>query len=94
MKNHPVRQCMACRERFLKHELLRVVRPSAADAPAVLDKTGKTPGRGAYLCKSAVCLKRVRKSRALERMLKAGIPEDVYSEIEAIIGEASGGKDR
>ena len=47
-----------------------------------LDFTGKKPGRGAYVCPNSECLKRARKSRALERALDTAIPESVYEEME------------
>lgn len=43
---------------------------------------GKKPGRGAYVCPNSECLKRARKSRALERALDTAIPESVYEEME------------
>ena len=47
-----------------------------------LDFGGKKPGRGAYVCPSAECLKRARKSRALERTFETAIPEGVYDALE------------
>jgi predicted RNA-binding protein YlxR (DUF448 family) len=46
-KHVPIRQCMACRLRRPKHELLRIV---LTEAGPVLDPTGRKPGRGAYVC--------------------------------------------
>ena len=59
--------------------------PCAAKSPqgeVSLDFTGKKPGRGAYVCPNSECLKRARKSRALERALDTAIPESVYEEME------------
>ncbi len=39
-----------------------------------LDFKGKKPGRGAYVCPDAECLRRARKSRALERAFSAAMP--------------------
>ena len=47
-----------------------------------LDPRGKLPGRGAYVCPNSECLKRARRSRALERALDTAIPESVYEEME------------
>ena len=52
------------------------------DEGQTLDFTGKKPGRGAYVCPNGECLKRARKSRALERALDTAIPESVYEEME------------
>lgn len=46
-KHIPIRQCIACRVRRPKHELLRVV---LTQTGPVLDPTGRKPGRGAYVC--------------------------------------------
>ena len=52
-KKIPQRQCMGCRERKAKRELIRVVR--GTDGNVSLDFSGKLNGRGAYLCKCTAC---------------------------------------
>lgn len=79
-KKIPQRQCMGCRERKEKRELIRIVRKT--DGEVTLDFSGKLNGRGAYLCPNMDCLKKVRKSRALERSLNVPIPEEVYDRLE------------
>ena len=81
-KKIPLRQCLGCREMKPKRELIRVVRAPEGGGVS-LDFNGKKPGRGAYLCPDPVCLKRVRKSRALERAFGQSIPEAVYDALEA-----------
>ena len=76
----PQRQCVGCRTMRDKKELRRVVR--TPEGEIVLDLTGKKSGRGAYLCPDPACLKKARKSRALERMLETGIPDEVYEALE------------
>ena len=76
-----MRQCLGCREMKPKRELIRVVR--APEGGVSLDFHGKKPGRGAYLCPNPDCLKRVRKSRGLERAFSQAIPEEVYDALEA-----------
>ena len=68
-KKIPQRQCMGCRERREKRELIRVVR--APDGGVSLDFRGKAPGRGAYICPDMACLKKAIRSKALERSLEA-----------------------
>lgn len=46
-KHVPIRQCLACRARRPKAELLRIV--LGQDGPRI-DPTGRKPGRGAYVC--------------------------------------------
>ena len=79
-KKIPQRQCMGCRERKAKRELIRVVR--CTDGEVRLDFGGKMNGRGAYICPNPECLKKVRKSRGLDRSLEATIPETVYDRLE------------
>ena len=80
-KKIPQRQCMGCRERKAKKELIRVVR--CTDGNVNLDFGGKMNGRGAYVCPQAECLKKARKSRALERAFELAIPDPVYDALEA-----------
>lgn len=79
-KHTPQRQCLGCREMKPKPELIRVVR--SAEGEISLDLRGKKPGRGAYVCHSLDCLKRVRKSKALSRAFGAEIPAEVYDSLE------------
>ena len=47
-----------------------------------LDTTGRKPGRGAYVCRSADCLRLARKARRLERAFSCQIPDEVYERME------------
>ena len=76
----PQRMCVGCREKRDKKDLLRVVR--TPEGQLVLDATGKKSGRGAYVCRDPQCLKKARKSRALDRMLEVSIPDEVYEALE------------
>ena len=78
-KKIPMRQCVGCREMKAKKELVRVVRSPEGDIS--LDFRGKAPGRGAYLCPSADCLKKARRARRLESNLEVAIPDAVYDAI-------------
>ena len=80
-KKIPMRQCLGCREMKPKPELLRVVR--SPEGEISLDPRGKKPGRGAYVCRSADCLRRAVKSRALSRALEAQIPDEVMERLAA-----------
>ena len=77
----PQRQCVGCREMKDKKALIRVVR--SPDGNISLDFKGKLPGRGAYVCPDPACLKKARKSRALERAFDMAIPPEVYDQLEA-----------
>ena len=79
-KKIPQRQCMGCRERKAKRELIRVVR--GTDGNVSLDFSGKAPGRGAYICPNAECLKKALRSKSLDRSLEVTIPQEVYERLE------------
>ena len=79
----PMRMCVGCREIKPKAQLLRVVKPQDGDAH--IDRTGKAQGRGAYVCGQIECLRKARKSRALERALEAQIDAVVFDQLEAQI---------
>ena len=76
----PQRQCLGCREMKDKKALIRVVR--SPEGAVSLDFKGKMPGRGAYVCPDPACLKKARKSRALERAFETEIPQEVYDQME------------
>ena len=79
-KKIPQRQCMGCRERKAKREMIRVVRQT--DGTVSLDFSGKLNGRGAYICPNSECLKKAQKAKSLERSLEVPIPEEVYDRLE------------
>ena len=78
-KKIPMRQCVGCGEMKAKKELIRVLK---TEEGVLLDATGKKNGRGAYICANPECLKKARKSKGLERSLKASIPDEVYENLE------------
>lgn len=78
-KKIPQRQCMGCRERKAKRELIRVVR--GTDGTVSLDFGGKVPGRGAYICPDPECLKKAIRSKSLDRSLEVTIPQEVYDRL-------------
>ena len=87
MKKIPMRMCTGCGEMKPKRELIRVVK--SPEGVVSLDSTGRSPGRGAYVCPDPECLKKARKSKRLERVFSSEIPEEVYDALEK---ELSDGK--
>lgn len=78
-KKIPMRQCMGCRERKPKKELIRVVR--SPEGAVSLDFKGKAPGRGAYICPNSECLKKAIRSKALDRNLEVTVPPEVMEQL-------------
>lgn len=84
-KKPATRQCVGCRESFEKRDLIRIIKTPEGEVK--LDATGKSNGRGAYLCKNAECLKKARKSQGLNRSLKMAIPDEIYDQLEKELSE-------
>jgi predicted RNA-binding protein YlxR (DUF448 family) len=77
------RMCGGCMNHFPKENLLRIVRTPSGEV--VIDKTHKSPGRGAYICKEERCLNIVIKKKWLWRALKTDITPDIYEQIKTYI---------
>jgi len=75
----PVRTCVGCREEAGKRALIRLVRDP--DGAVRRDPTGRAQGRGAYLHADPACLELARKRHALQRALKADVPEQLWEEL-------------
>ena len=78
-KKIPMRMCVGCREMKPKKELLRAVRSPQGEVS--LDPTGKKPGRGAYCCYNADCLRRALKQGQLDRQLEVRLSDEVNAEL-------------
>ena len=76
----PMRKCIGCNEMKEKKELVRVVR--APDGLISLDTTGRSNGRGAYVCRDARCLQAARKAKRLEKAFGCAVPANVYDRLE------------
>ena len=85
VKKIPLRTCVACKAVKDKRELLRIVRDK--DGNISVDKTGKSAGRGAYICKDAECFKKVRKQKVLNRVFGQEVSDAVYDAVEEAIIE-------
>lgn len=73
-KKIPMRMCVGCREMKPKRDLLRVVK--SPEGAVSIDVTGRKPGRGAYVCKSAQCLEKAIRQRQLERAFECALTEE------------------
>lgn len=83
MKKIPLRTCMGCNEKRPKKELIRIVKQK--DGNVEVDQTGKTEGRGAYICNNIECLNKVIKTKRLERTLDIQISEETYKNLRGVI---------
>ena len=71
--------CLGCREHKDKKELVRVVR--SPEGEVSVDLTGRKNGRGAYICRSADCLKKARKQKAISKALNCEISDEVFEQL-------------
>ena len=89
-KKVPMRMCVGCREMKPKRELLRVVK--SPEGQVSIDVTGRKPGRGAYVCRSAECMKKAIKQKQLERAFECPLGEEtresLMQELEKLEAEA------
>lgn len=79
VKKIPERKCTGCGESKPKKELLRIVR--AQNGEISVDLTGKKPGRGAYICRDAECLKKARKSGRIQHSLGGEITDEIFESL-------------
>ena len=79
-KRIPVRMCSGCSEHKPKRELIRIVKSPQGEIS--IDKTGRKQGRGAYICPSLDCLKKVRKNKRVDRAFEVTISQEVYDLLE------------
>lgn len=82
-KEFPIRTCLGCYNKKNKTELLRIVKTS--DGNIKVDITGKSEGRGSYICQDIECLEKLIKSKRLNKVLKTNITETIYEEIRKAI---------
>ena len=83
-KHVPLRSCVACREKFPKRELIRIVR--TPEGTLELDAKGKRAGRGAYLCRKQQCSETALTPGRLSQALKAKV---TASDAEALSASVS-----
>ncbi|HHX40822.1 MAG TPA: YlxR family protein [Armatimonadetes bacterium] len=75
-----IRTCTGCGHERPRHELLRIVR--TPEGRIVPDRTGKLPGRGAYLCPKRACVEQAIRRKRLARALRNAVPEEVMMQVE------------
>lgn len=85
MKKLPQRTCIGCGMQKDKKDLIRIVKNKQGEIS--LDKTGKLPGRGAYICDNAECLEKLIKSKRLEKSFEMKIKDTIYDELRKMIKE-------
>jgi len=75
VKIKPKRRCVGCRNMFNKNDLIRLVCDKNI---LIVDKSGKTEGRGVYVCKNLNCILIAQKNKGLERSIKRKVSPETY----------------
>jgi len=83
IKKTPMRSCVISREKLPKNELVRVVR--TPEGNVIVDLTGKSNGRGAYLKKDKEIFEKAKKTKILNKILEVEVNDEVYEELNKLI---------
>lgn len=78
MKKVPMRMCIVTKQRFMKKDLLRVVK---SENGVIVDETGKVNGHGVYLSKDLDVINTAAEKHILEHALDCPIPESIFTEL-------------
>lgn len=83
MKKIPQRTCMGCNDKKDKKELIRIVKNK--DGEINIDKTGKMPGRGAYICNNVECLEKSIKTKRIDKVFEMKIDNEIYEKLRGVM---------
>ncbi len=83
MRQPPERTCMGCNVKKPKKEFIRIVKNKNNEIN--IDRTGKMPGRGAYICDNIECLEKLKKSKRLEKVFETKISDEIYEKLRGVI---------
>ncbi len=83
VKPVPQRTCVSCRHTGEKRGLVRVVRTTQGTVE--MDRTGKKPGRGAYVCGERDCWDMAVRQGRLEHALRVKLTTESRAQLLAFI---------
>ena len=78
-RKNPMRTCIITKEKLPKMELIRVVR--TPEGNVIVDESGKSNGRGAYLKKDLEVIAKAKKSKILNRVLEVEVPDCLFDKL-------------
>ena len=79
----PLRTCVACGKKTAKGNLIRIVAPPSGGV--AMDPSGKSSGRGAYLCLSGDCAQEPLRRRRLDFAMRRKMNDDEWSRVIASV---------
>jgi predicted RNA-binding protein YlxR (DUF448 family) len=80
-KKASIRTCIACNTSSDKRSLVRFVRTPEGDI--AFDASGKSAGRGAYICADKECFDKARAKHLLDGRLRTKVGNEEYERLEA-----------
>lgn len=83
MKKIPQRTCMGCNIKKDKKDFIRIVKNK--DGEIYIDKSGKMPGRGAYLCNNIECLEKAMSSKRIDKTFEIKIDNEIYERLRGVM---------
>lgn len=83
VKKIPMRTCIVTREKLPKGQLVRVVR--TPEGTVVIDTTGRTNGRGAYLKKDLQVIEKAMTSKVLNRALETEVSSEIFEQLKELV---------
>jgi len=79
----PLRTCIVCRKKGEKENFIKIVKNK--DGTIAIETDKKLEGRGAYICKNIECAKKCQKQKALSRVFKSDIDQNLYEDIANVL---------
>ena len=79
MASKPERTCIVCRKKGSTENFLKIAKNKNGEF--AIERDVKLEGRGAYICKTKECAEKCAKTRALNRVFKMVVPQEVYEEL-------------
>ena len=80
-----VRTCIVCGAKSSKGDMMRIVR--SPQSTVAFDRTGRLPGRGAYVC-SKECFDKACATHKIDRALKMKVSAEDYKRLSDEASEA------
>lgn len=84
-KKIPLRTCVVTHEKLPKQDLVRIVRTT--EGSVIIDETGRSNGRGAYLKKDLEVFNKAKQSKILNRHLEVEVPDIIFEKLGSMINE-------
>ena len=79
MKKIPQRTCINCKDKIDKNKLYRIVKTK--DGEIFYDASGRSNGRGAYICEKETCIESIESSNLLNRVFQLEVNDEIKQKL-------------